>query len=367
MGKKKTPLKRKRPLWQGPKVDGISQSLMGRALVDMERFRLLVVEGIREQEDYSHKLEYGNMWQICEEYHAMGKSWKSPLKEYVKELLLKWQGHAEPINKWYQICRRQFPVYLDHYREHADTHCSETIETELEFEVPYELPSGREVLLRGKMDEVFLRNDEIWIGENKCKGDVNEETMRSELPMELQTMTYRVCAEELINEGVLPDKKIAGVQYNVVRRPLSDWRGSFNIKQRKGRKTKKGIVGAETPDQFYDRVRDLIQEHASHFFLRWKTVISAPDVDKFKNRFFEPFLEYLWDWWEYILEDPFNPWRPDNKLHWQTPYGIYNPLLLGRQSEFQNYLLTGSELNIEKVDSLFRELSPQKPTVGAKG
>ena len=52
-----------------------------------------------------------------------------------------------------------------------------------------------------------------------------------------------------------------------------------------------------------------------------------------------------------------NPFRDGNVLHWRYPYGVYNPALESRSGELDEYLQSGSELNLTRVDRLFEELT----------
>jgi len=364
----KKPQITKDPLWTGPQCDGpqggISQSLLGRFLCCRERFRLLVVEGLREEMLYNHKIEYGNMWQICEEYYAAQKPWKEPLLKYVRDSMVTHSNKADQIVKWYNICKIQFPIYIEHYNKQTESRIRKPVKQEHKFHVPYKLPSGRTVWLRGMMDEVFSKNKKLWLQENKARGDINEEAMKFELPFELQTMIYNKAMQIESSLGNLPAMPVAGVAYNVVRRPLSDWQGRFNIKQRKGRLNKKTgqRTGQESDQQYYERLGDLIKDNPSHFFMRWQSVITKGDSDRFVSEFLNPILEQLCDWWEHIQSNLDNPFENagNSGVHYRMPYGVYNPLLLGRQTEYARFLHTGSELGMERVQTLFRELDTKE-------
>jgi hypothetical protein len=79
-----------KPVWDGPESDsangGITQSMISRFLCCRERFRLRVVEGIAEVDTFNHRIEYGQMWHICEERFAEKDSWDYALHEYCKSL-----------------------------------------------------------------------------------------------------------------------------------------------------------------------------------------------------------------------------------------------------------------------------------------
>jgi hypothetical protein len=158
----KRQVRRSEPLWKGPEVDGITQSLLGRFLVCRERFRLLVVEGLKQADTFNHRLGYGEMWHVCEESHAAQmvggpaqvKPWDVALQEYCKKQCEKYPLQQEQIQHWYEVCRLQFPIYVEYWRKHRDTVKRIPLAQEEVFDVPYRLPSGRIVRLRGKFDGV---------------------------------------------------------------------------------------------------------------------------------------------------------------------------------------------------------------------
>src|SRR5688572_23342153 len=85
------------PLWKGPESDdpngGITFSALSRFLCCRERFRLVMIEGLRPADGFNHKIEYGQMWHACEEAHAAAgtKSYSGPLpmgalRDYAQDL-----------------------------------------------------------------------------------------------------------------------------------------------------------------------------------------------------------------------------------------------------------------------------------------
>ena len=145
---------RKEPLWKGPDVDGITNSLLSKFLVDRERFRLYVVEGLKEPEAFSHKLEYGNMVHCCEEATAGNKPWSPALIAFAKGLVKRFPEQGKEIDKWYNVCKIQYPIYIKHWKANPDVKQRIPLFQEKVFDVPYKLPSGRTVILKGKFDSV---------------------------------------------------------------------------------------------------------------------------------------------------------------------------------------------------------------------
>ncbi len=347
----KTEPKREEPVWKGPEVDGVTQSLLSRFLVCRERFRLLVVEGLKPADKFNHFIEYGHMWHICEE-HRDG-DWSSVLKVYALSLCKRYPYQQEQIQHWYNICKIQFPLYISYWAGQKSEQNRTPLFQEQSFKVSYELPSGRVVLLRGKWDGGNLlgpkRNPGIYLQENKTKGSLDEGQILRQLQFDLQTMLYLVALD-----AHFPEDHISGVVYNCVRRPLSGGKGS--IRQHKAT-TKKP---AETAEHFYGRVKTIIEEDPSNFFMRWKVEVTTADLERFKREFLTPILEQLCDWWEWVsgcqLHNPAALFSSLDGLHWRTPYGFYNILAEGGSSELDEYLATGSEAGLERTETLFSEL-----------
>ena len=358
-GAKKKP-KRTEPVWLGPDEGGVTQSLLGSFLCCRERFRIRTVEGLTEADHFKHAIEYGNMWHACEEAFAANEDWEAVLKTEALKLCAKYPLERPKVEKWYQVCRRQFPVYIEYWKKHPDVKNRTPIFQEKEFRVPYRLPGSlRTVTLRGKWDSVDVigngRRAGIYLQENKTKGDINEEQLQRQLQFDLQTMFYLTALTTYTKEqGPLSEEAdgvpVKGVRYNVIRRPLSGGKGSIKQLQ----PSKKNPAG-ETADHYYDRLRDdyLVPE-PEYWFMRWSVDISRADIDAFCRTFLNPVLEQLCDWWEWIASEPEDIYL--DSVHWRHPFGVYNPMDLGRIGELDEYLRTGDNVGLEFSADMFPEL-----------
>lgn len=392
------------PVWAGPtspeKNGGITFSLLSRFLVCRERFRLLVVEGLKTRDDFNHRLEYGNMWHLCEEHYSRtiphpshgtksNAVWENHLADYCGQLCSRYPLRQQDILKWTQVCGTQFPIYLDHWATHQDAHIMTNLMREQSFDVPYTLPSGRTVRLRGKWDSVdFLPAhtdygrsypDGIWLQENKTKGDIDPIAIKQQLRFDLQTMIYLIALQETsVDPYIKVDSKVAwrttgiingrpvssthpilGVRYNCIRRPLSGGKGT--IVQKKGSKN----IPAETEDQYYTRLGQYIIDEPDHYFMRWKSEVTSTDVAKFRRECLDPILEQLCDWWDHIGTSGINQYGAsichDKSVytHWRHPYGVWNPLNEGGASEVDEFLHTGSTVGLQCANDLFPELKEE--------
>src|SRR2546422_151518 len=121
-------------------------------------------------------LEYGSMWHICEEALARSPKqlghktklfvscWDLELKSYAQKLCQRYKLQQHEVEKWYNVCRIQFPVYIDYWSKHPDVTERTPLLQEQAFCIPYKLPSGRVIRLKGKFDSVDL------IGKGKDAG-----------------------------------------------------------------------------------------------------------------------------------------------------------------------------------------------------
>lgn len=335
-------------LWRGPEVDGVTQGLLAKFLICRERFRLYALEGLRPVEGFNHRTSYGDMWHVCEEALAAdpkSAAWARPLAKHAAGLVRQFPAQQEQIQHWYDVCSVQFPLYVDYWKEHPDVTARKPLYQEEVFDVPYQLPSGHHVRLRGKWDAVDVigtgKGSGVYLQENKTKGDIREEQIRRQLSFDLQTMFYLTALS-------LFDYDVKGVRYNVVRRPLSGGKGTIV----RHKPTKSNPQG-ESKAEYYERLRGVIAAEPETYFMRFKVEITAADLLRFRREFLTPALEQLYDWWMWM-----NGSQPDKfrHVHYRMPYGVYSPLLDGGSTELDEHLLTGSMVGLERVETLFKEL-----------
>ena len=333
--------KMKDPLWKGPEVDGITYSMLCNFLICRERFKIRYMQGLRTHDTFSSAVEYGNMWHLCEEIHAAQGDWESGLKSYGMDLIKRYP--MNDVAKWVRVCAIQFELYIDYWKRHPDKSSRKSVLEETIFSVPYKLPTGRTVLIRGKVDSVdkVTRGDNkgLWIQENKTKGTVDRVVIMKQLQFDLQSLLYYIAMEEHVGN-------IRGVRYNVVRRPLSGGLGSIRQK-----KPTKANPRGEKLEDYYARLKGVIKEHEDTFFHRWNVEIDKGDVDRFKELCLNPLLTSLCDWYDHMTGVKKHP-----GIHWATPYGFYNTLAHGNMTDVDEYMLSGIPSGLTRVEELFQEL-----------
>ena len=364
------------PSWKGPcdpgPQGGITQSMIGRFLSCRERFRIRTIEELAPVEQFNHRIEYGQMWHVCEEAVADYQEWPDALTEYVVKLAKRYPGARTEIDKWANVCRVQFPIYLDHWKDSPDERNRNTVLAEEVFHVPYNLPSGRTVYLRGKWDAIDLigtgKDAGLYVVDNKTKGDIDVAQIQRQLTFDLQMMVYSIALTE--EKDVKKPAPFKGIRYNVVRRPLSGGRGT--IVQKKGSKN----VPAESAEEYYARLAEVIRgatgeewgvrNGENYFFARWTADVTKTDLIRFRERCLDPILEQIACWYESVTEDhPSATACPAWAQNWVHPFGVTNNIDEYGSSDLDAYITTGSTVGLVRTP-LFRELQEDKKDAGSK-
>lgn len=354
-----SPKERKPFLWKGPEEEGITFSLLSRWLTCRERFRLYAGEGVCPADQFNHRIEFGNLWHTCEEALASGGKmpWEDRLLISVQLLMGRYPLDREQIEHWHNVCKMMFPLYVEYWRCKTEfARPRVPVYEEQTFRVPYLLPSGRKVVLLGKWDSVYSEDDDtplsvakdrtLWLQENKTKSDINEVQIQRQLTFDLQTMLYvvalRTHLKALKGKGgrrhPLTYSRVEGVRYNVVRRS----------RHHPGKK--------ESRDDFYGRLKGIIEKEPSTFFLRWDVVVTDEDVQVFRKTCLDPLLENVCGWYDHVTAGR-NPYAHVMPMNWRHPFGVYNILDEGGSSDLDEYLATGSTVGLRRIDNLFPELS----------
>lgn len=348
--------------WAGPCGDGlqggVTQSMIGCYLCCKERFRILTIEGLKPHPRFSAPLDFGNMWHACEEALASGGNCDQALEKCVNEMMAQYPRDVEHILHWCSVAQELFPVYVDYWSEHSDVQNRTPLMAEQVFDVPYTLPSGRIVRLRGKWDSVDLVNGGpnagIWNQDNKTKSSIDRAKITRQLTFDLQMMLYQVALEEYQKEKGDDDNKLSalhapirGIRYNVVRRSAHKTAASMMKK-----------VG-----------EDMGAGRSNEWFARLNISVSADDLRKFKQECLNPILENLCDdqeWWVFCKLMSKDIWDGKNRhklypehfpRHFRYPFGVYNSVLEGGFGDVDSYMEDGGTAGLIHVTDLFPELS----------
>jgi hypothetical protein len=333
------PKAKRKPTWDLYR-DGISYSLLCKFRNCRERFRVATVEGLRPS-DRKDAMDFGTIFHKALEYTAQNKT----TSQVITQLLKFYKKSSMDPMLVKQAC-----ILVPHYNKYYSTEKHNYVAQEEVFDVPYKsTTTGRIIRLRGRRDEMFERKKALWLQENKTKTTIDENKIIATLPFDLQTMLY---AYSMTHD--YPGRKIGGILYNVIRRP--------------GQKQKQ----KESDNEFLQRINSeiaadvdnsLANNEMSHYFKRYEIELGPSDISNFYHRTLVPMIESVVVWWESIKSDPFNPWVDEqgkpNPHHFQTPFGIYDPMTLG-VGDYFDYVTSGSKLGLEQIETCFPELQGEQ-------
>ncbi len=363
-------------LWEGPAGTGpnggVTYSLLCRWLTCPERFRLLAVEGWRAPERFVAPIEFGNMWHTCEERHAgigtrPGISWEEDLGSYVAALTTQFPFDREEIAQWYDKCRALFPLYVEHWSQHDHVVNRTPLLSEQAFDVPYKLPSGRTVRLRGKWDSVDLVDGAVWLQENKTKSTIDTQKITRQMSWDLQTMIYVIALHTRYPSGIGIESEKKPGRMNGDPHPIKGVR--YNVVRRSAHKGGRGKSAAQSMlDKFHE---DRDAGRVGEWFARWEVEVSPEDMARFRDRCLDPLLERLCLWWDLKNGAPFDDCyrspleqftkaelidRMSCALHYQHPFGVRNMLDEGGSTDLDEAVTTGSTVGLQRATTLFPEL-----------
>ncbi len=379
------------PVWQGPCSDGpqggITQGMIARWLCCRERLRLRVVDGLRAVDSFNHKIFYGDCFHACEEawlkspgtrqpdvsvFDDDPQAWVLALNDVVEDYSHQYPMDRGKINRFAHICMAQFPAYVRYWNRRPDAADRIPLLQEYAFRVPYKLPSGRTVHLRGKWDSVDVIGGGVWLTDHKTKGDLDDRAIARQLTFDLQTMTYLVTLYHAdleaigLSERTMPTGGIRGVRYNCIRRPLAG--GRHSIVQRKGGKS----TLPEPDSEFYGRLYQEIASDPEYFFVRFEVEVTTDDIARFRRECLDPVLENVVDdfeWWQLCNEHRVDPFDGQTRVrefphhcprHFRTPYGWYNPITDGGEGDLDELMRSGSDAGLTRTTDLFPELAPRR-------
>ena len=312
---------RLKPLWN-PVVNGLSVSALELWLVDRIAFEVSYLRDMEAIEPWNKNMMYGTLVGAGIEGFIKTRQVRGAAKFIDNECQKQLSKFAEydDITWWAGLAQLQVKTFVDLYGKDFDLYGITEAETKNKIEVI--LPSGRTITLNGYTDG---EGSDI-IFEHKCRGEWDEQHVAREIDFNLQVNVYTLMF--LTKHGRLPER----IWYQHSRRP-----GGFGYS---GPRKK----AKESDTKYRNRIAEAIDtDRGYHFFRYW----IRPDEERFQ-RFLHgclyPMLEAFLDWYTYMT----HPQRKDevNKVHWPTPYGLYNPFMEGTLERFRNFRLTGSTIGL---------------------
>jgi len=249
------------------RTHGITQSLLGKWLACRESAKQYL-NGVTPVQ-VKDAMTAGSIYHDALEtlYNAVRAS-ASPtnIEEIVESIIngfdegLPTTASAQEIEKLeatYAMVEAVLPVYVQHWLEDF-TGGVDWVKVEEVFRVP--APGVDGVSLTGKIDGAFTRGPKsLWLFETKTKAQIQGATMDDALPLDMQVQFYLYALAQVTG------RKPRGVLYNVIRRP--------QLRQKK----------AESPAEFFARVRDDVKARPDHYFHRWEVPVSLDEMRQFEK------------------------------------------------------------------------------------
>lgn len=296
------------------------------------------------------------MWHACEEAAAKrdpAHPWEAALERLAGDLNRRFQMQRDEIAHWAGMCAALFPECVRHWLEHPDEDAREPLLQEQTFDVPYRLPSGRKVRLRGKWDSVD-RNPtrQVRIQENKSKSGIDGVKIARQCRFDLQSLFYVTALREQAWKWTRTDQPlfkadVVGVRYNCVRRPAH-----------------------KTVESAMKKLgEDLRNGRSGEWFARFAVDVSSDDLAQFRKTCLEPALENVCDdfeWWNDCFLNRGDVWNWQRRAkefprhasrHVRLPYGVHSPVLEGGFSDLDGLIETGSTAGLVRARTLFPELN----------
>lgn len=330
--------------WSGPEKYGIAFSHLNRFLECPERFYFYTRRCVDEDEGFKLPMYYGSVFHAGEEAARKGLKYEDGIESEGQKILARHPTATAGVADIVAWAKMQYREYQRYWKAQPQLTKRKEVFAERSFKVPYRLPSGRIVWLRGVVDGAFTEVRKLagdctplfYVQENKTKGKIDEEAITKGLAQELQSLFY-VIAVELFDD--VP--KVNGLLYNVIRRPFSErWA------PRKKKSERRAAFLHRYATKFL-RVRP------KEYFFQWKCMLSRKAITEFRRKVFDPILERLCTWFDWILkseQEGLDRFAEPHGLHWQAPFGTYNSLAGGWRGSYFEYITSNGKRTSTLVD-----------------
>lgn len=276
-------------------VDGITQGLLANLLSCPEKARLKYCEGLSIN-GTTVPLQFGSLFHHAlevtyQEYNGevgvdvcclTAKSRQVIGQDYNEvSTALSQQLTSESLWETLNETFRQVDVVMEGYWNYHkdDFNGTKWVGLEQEFQVlaPVNYRGKKRFIpVRGKIDGIYKSFDEMWMFETKTKARI-EDAAADKLTFEMQVMVYAWAIEQMYGE------QIAGVTYNLVRRP--------QLRRKKD----------EMLPEFIERIREDIAARPDFYYARQEVPLHESHFARFRSEF-TSMLENVIRWWEGELD-----------------------------------------------------------------
>ena len=310
-----------------PRIDGVSQSMLGTWFECREKARLTIVKGY-QRTHASKPLIWGSIGHNMIGY-GLNATREKKLKassaikyltaasqELAKKAKAEWEAKDKPdsaaameiAEEACAVLAKTMPLYWKRWAE-ADVERKWDFVEEA-FKVPFEMPDGKDVYLVGKFDGVFTSpKAKTSLFETKFKGSIPEHIVDT-LPLDLQVSVY-MAALYVLNR---PLPRLA--TYNIVKRP--------------GERRKKD----ESLQDYADRIAVNAAAEPNHYFNRFEVTFTAQELEAMGFRV-QKTVEEFYHWWKNLDHDTMDP--VFNSSSCDSKYGPCDCLPICSRGDFASH------------------------------
>ena len=326
-----------KPVWAGPAVGGITQSLMSRFLECPFRFYLYAFLGLEENEPLHPNLIWGDIFHKGLEHYIPGGN----LQE-AKEAMWEYGNTEYPRmpSTYLHTTEQMLKLYNRSFL--TSNGVLEDMKTEQKFSVP-EVVEGFDVVYRGKADGY---NKPCRYGvEHKCKGKIEPALSRAESPIDQQVLLYSYCLN------------IRHWTYDIIRIPEAQFMAPQRRPGESGASYAHRIFNTQTGQEYP------ISRHPYAWINQFHFDVDKAQIDAFMDYTWRPLVYRLCRWWKHITTPGFSLLNPEcyNDIFYITPIRHFDPSNTERYKCKYWHLLTG-EAELESlipVTSFYAELEDE--------
>lgn len=333
-------LAKKGPLWKGPKIDGVTQSMIGEILQCPFRAYLSLILGLDEpapEPPIKPDITYYNLlWGDC--YHVGLEHLVATHDRSLasKKMMERFYSHPEmkhdSIETADSLCHmlNQYPLSL--VKEYGP------FKTEVIFDV--NIGGTR---FRGKADGVS--DESLCLLEHKCKGYVSYDTVVDELDHDLQVNLYA---------GIFGTESVI---YDLIKIP--DVQHPYSLPRKGVRETKGDYTAGLYYGEYHKKVSFPIKYHVGDWIQQIYRIIPRSSVDSYWDFTIYPIVDWIHRWYEIVSQPDFKVYDPKcyGYMFYQFPLRTFMPNNTDRfKCKFHSVITGGTTIEELSSRKLFAEL-----------
>lgn len=270
---------------------GVSWSFVEVFLRNRKECEIKYRQGYRPRSEASVYLVFGNAFHEVMEMVYRGCD-GPPSPERVRKYIRQWYKRDFPKHT-YGALRTNLEKHvrlaevcaIGYFENYIGDFKTKWVDSEIKLKFPYKYPDGCEAYLNGYIDILgrIKKTNKLVVYDTKTKGEINEDDILSEMPVNFQFNLYMCYVRH--EYGECP----GGAVMNVIRRPG----------HRQGKD--------EDLQTFAQRVLDDIRARPEHFFKRLPYDVVSSDLDWWWDNQLVPIMDDIRSWQERDFPSYVNP------------------------------------------------------------